>query len=175
MARFSRIGVVLLGIAALLVVGVLFIRTSPADAATIDRLYVSCSQVIVDGKTEVVAPFVKVQVALASNLSNIIAQKVVRTRTRVGADYHAVLDLSPAHVPNGTLLVIAAGEWNGIRYIKPATITSSYCSVGGGTPPPTPTQPPITPSLIPTTVGGTPPPTPIPTTVGGTPPPTPHY
>jgi hypothetical protein len=173
MARFSRIGVIVLGIVALLVVGVLFTRTSPADAATIDKLYVTCSQVIVAGKTEVIAPFVKVQVALASDLTSIIAQKVVSTRPRFGADYRAVLDLSPSHLPDGTLLVISVGEWNGVRYLKPARITSRYCSGGNPLPTPVPTSTLPGGTPLPTPISGTPLPTPVPTSVSGTPPPTP--
>ena len=138
MRRIARFGMVCLVGIVLLLVGVQMVMVSPALAATIDKIDVSCRFVSVEGKTEVNAPYVRVQVVLASNLTKVIAQQVVPTRPRRGADYKANLDIRKAHLADGTLLVISVGEWDGRRYLRPATITSAECG-HASTPAPTPT------------------------------------
>ena len=184
MRRIARFGMVCLVGMLLLLVGAQMVMVSPALAATIDKINVSCRFVSVQGKTEVNAPFVRVQVVLASDLTRVIAQQVVSTRPRAGAAYTANLDIRRAHLAEGTLLVISVGEWDGRRYLRPATITSAACGQAG-TPQPTPTQvgpatlpPTFTPTFVasPTFIM---PPTPTPITsptlppVSPTPPPTP--
>ncbi|MBA3868740.1 MAG: hypothetical protein H0X30_06275 [Anaerolineae bacterium] len=135
LARFSMI---CLAVVLLLLVGAQMVLVSPALAATIDKIDVSCRFVSVQGKTEVNAPYVRVQVALASDLTRVIAQQVVPTRPRRGADYKANLDIRRAHLADGTMLVISVGEWDGTHYLRPATITSAECG-HASTPAPTPT------------------------------------
>jgi len=169
----------------LILVGSQILRVSPAMAATINDISVTCRFVSVSGKTEVNAPYVRVQVVLGSNLTTVLAQQVVSTRPRAGASYTANLDIRKAHLVEGTHLVISVGEWDGTKYLRPATITGSDCNRNGGTntqptPAPSPTMvetlpPTYTPGPSPTFVGTLPPatPTPIasPTFVGTLPPP----
>ena len=178
MNRIARFGLLCLTAVMLLLGGVQLLNVPPALAATIDNLYATCQSVTVRGKTEVNTSFVRVQVVLASNLTNVITQQVVPTRPRAGAAYKAVLDIRKAHLTEGTLLVISVGEWDGTRYLRPATLTGIECNRNGGTRIPTPTplptlvasptwvvSPTFGPSPTPTLVGTLPPmsPTPPPT------------
>ncbi len=161
----------------------LAIQVGPdAQAATVKDLKVRCDQTEVNGKTEVSAPYVRVQIALASNLTTILASDVFPVKSRSNSPqgkgtgaYSARLDY-PSQ-PEGTLLVVAVGEWDGQRYLLPATMASQNCH--GSALPPGPTLPPtpvptdgapgplptLPPTLVPTDVwpGPTLPPTPIPT------------
>lgn len=167
MRRIARFGMFCLVGVLLLLVGAQMMMVSPALAATIDKINVSCRFVSVQGKTEVNAPFVRVQVVLASDLTKVIAQQVVPTRPRAGAAYSANLDIRRAHLAEGTLLVISVGEWDGTHYLRPATITSAECG-HASTPPPTPTlvgsatlPPTITPTFVASPTFIMPTPTPI--------------
>jgi hypothetical protein len=142
MARTTRLRISVLGLVLLILVAV-----SPAYAATIDRLTVTCDKVTISGRTEIAAPFVRIQVALASNLTDTLAKKVVPVWFVSGAAYRATLDFSGRNIADGTLLVISAGEWNGFRYLRPATLVSAVCGGGtGSTPTPTPTAFDLTPT-----------------------------
>jgi len=156
MNRIARFGLLCLTAVMLLLGGVQLLNVPPALAATIDNLNATCQYVTVRGKTEVNTSFVRVQVVLASNLTTVISQQVVPTRPRAGAAYKAVLDIRKAHLTEGTLLVISVGEWDGTRYLRPATLTSIECNHNGGTRLPTPTP---LPTLVasPTFVGTLPP------------------
>ena len=62
MRRLARFGMVGLTVVMLALVGAQILNVSPALAATIDKIYVTCRFVGVLGKTEVNAPYVRVQV-----------------------------------------------------------------------------------------------------------------
>lgn len=168
MARTTRLIISVLGFVLLIMVAV-----SPAYAATIDSVTVTCDQVTISGRTEIRAPFVRIQVALGSNLNDLLAKKVVPVRFVRGAAYRATLDISGHDLPDGTLLVISAGEWSGYHYLRPATIISAQCDGGTGSTPtptptafdltPTPTFPPVTFTPTPFDVTPTPPTFPPPT------------
>ncbi len=130
MARTTRLRITVLGFVLLILVAV-----SPAYATTIDSLTVTCDRVTIRGRTEAHAPFVRVQVVLASNLTDIQAKKIVPVWFLSGAEYRVTLDFSDRNLADGTLLVITAGEWNGFRYLRPATIVSAYCDGGSGSTP----------------------------------------
>lgn len=161
-ARFGMLGLTIV----LIVVAMQIVSVSPALAATITNLKVTCQQVTVAGKTEVNTSYVKVSVVLASNLGTVLAQQVVLTKPRAGANYFASLNIRRAHLAEGTRVVIAVGEWDGTRYLRPATIIGADCSRDSGAEPPTPAPSPTMVSTLP--------PTPIPSpTFISTPPPTP--
>jgi hypothetical protein len=147
----------------LIVIVLLLSQTVPVThAATIDSLTVTCRRTVATGRIETRAPYVRMQVALASNLNQILATGVFR----VGRYQSYTARLSYPRQPEGTLLVVAIGEWDGQRYLRPAALTSQTCW-GGGTMPPTYTP-------TPTAVFPTPPPTftpvwPTPTAIGPTP------
>jgi hypothetical protein len=166
----------------LLVSIVIFSLLPAADAATITNLSVTCARTRVEGDTEVRSRYVRVQVSLASDLSQTLATQVVR----VGRDRHYSASLNYHRQPENTLLVVSVGEWDGSQYLRPATLVSAACNRHGGTqptPPPTPTI--IMPPATPTPIGATPIPTmaftPVPTLeftptqVETTPPPTGEY
>src|SRR5262245_38805804 len=94
MLRSSRFRLVSLFIAIGLLIGAQFVGLSPALAATIDKISVTCQWVAVRGKTEVRAPFVRVQAVLGSDLTHVLATKVVPVTYKVGADYYALLNIS---------------------------------------------------------------------------------
>jgi hypothetical protein len=138
MRRTARFGIVGLSVLLLILVSTQMFSVSPTLAATLDKLIATCSFVGLRGRTEVNTAYVRVQVVLASNLNTVIAQQVVRTRPRAGAIYSALLDIRSAHLANGTRLIISAGEWDGTKYLRPATLTGVDCG-RAGTPSPTPT------------------------------------
>jgi hypothetical protein len=191
MRRIARLGMVSLTVVMVVLLGTQIFSVSPTLAATINNLYATCQFVGVRGKTEVNTSYVRVQVVLASDLTRVLAQQVVSTRSLAGSTYTALLDIHQAHLAEGTHIIISAGEWDGIKYLRPATLIGVDCNHNGGnqqlTPVPSPTlivtQPatlPPTPvaSFTPTLVVTQPPtPTPIksPTfpPVSPTPPPTP--
>ena len=76
MRRIARFSMICLAFMLLLLVGAQMVMVSPALAATIDKINVSCRFVSVQGKTEVNAPYVRVQVVLASDLTKVIAAKI---------------------------------------------------------------------------------------------------
>src|SRR5262249_23936539 len=106
-ARFGMVGLMLM----LTLVGTQLLSVSPAEAATITNLNVTCQQVTISGKTEVNTSFVKISVVLASNLGTVLAQQVVVTKPRAGANYFASLNIRRAHLAEGTRVIIAVGEW----------------------------------------------------------------
>ena len=147
MARLTRFGMVGLVMIFLVVGSIQIFSISPTLAATIDDISATCRYVTVSGKTEANTSYVKIQVALASNLTEIIGQQVVSTNghLRAGSSYKARLDIRGAHIVDGTLLAIAIGEWDGKKYIQPATIISANCNPSGIV------SPTLTPSITPTT------------------------
>lgn len=183
--RISRFKIVSLFIVVGCLIGAQFVGVSPTLAATIDKISVTCTWVSLRGKTEVRAPYVRVQAVLGSDLTNVLATQVVPTQKYVGASYRALLDISGAHLPDGTLVVVAAGEWDGTHYLRPATITSRNCAGTGATPtfvasptfPPTPfptfTRTPFMPTPFPTRTPFVPSVTPSPVNPPSTPTPTP--
>ncbi|MFN8371408.1 MAG: hypothetical protein U0694_00815 [Anaerolineae bacterium] len=112
------------------------------DAAAVSSLRVTCVRTRIEGVTEVSARYVRVQVTLASDLTNVLASRVVR----VGRNQRFSATLNYPRQREGTLLVVSAGEWDGSQYLRPATISSAACSSSGNT---TPTVPPP-PTLFPT-------------------------
>jgi hypothetical protein len=153
----SRFKIVSLFIVVGCLISAQLVGVSPTLAATIDKISVTCTWVSLRGKTEVRAPYVRVQAVLGSDLTNVLATQVIPTQKYVGASYRALLDISGARLPDGTLVVVAAGEWDGAHYLRPATITSRNCTGTGATPTPLPSTTP--------TFGASPtfPPTPFPT------------
>jgi len=160
MRRLARLGMACITVVMLILVGSQILRVSPAMAATINDISVTCRFVSVSGKTEVNAPYVRVQVVLGSNLTTVLAQQVVSTRPRAGASYTANLDIRKAHLVEGTHLVISVGEWDGTKFLRPATIIGADCNRDGGTKPPTSVPSPTL--VVSPTFVGTLPPTPIP-------------
>jgi len=172
MRRVARFGMVGLTMVMLIVLGTQILSVSPTRAATIADLIVTCQRVTISGRTEVNTSYVKVTVVLASNLGTVLAQQVVSTRPRTGAIYRANLDIRRAHLAEGTRVIIAVGEWDGTKFLLPATIIGADCNRYGGTPLPTPMPSPTL--VVSPTFVGTLPPTPIPSpTFVGTLPPTP--
>ena len=150
MRRIARFGV--LGLTMILIVVAMQIwSVSPALAATITDLKVTCQQVTVVGKTEVNTSYVKVSVVLASNLGTVLAQQVVPTRPRAGANYFASLNIRRARLVEGTRVVIAVGEWDGTKFLRPATMIGADCSRDGGNTQPTPAPSPTMVSTLPPT------------------------
>jgi hypothetical protein len=140
MRHLTRFSVVCLTAVMVVLIVTQIVNVSTTLAATIDKINVTCQFVKLGGKTEVNAPYVRVQVALASDLTKVIAQQVVSTRPYAGTVYHASLDIRKSHLAEGTLLIISAGEWDGTHYLRPATLISQQCS-HSGVPTPTPRVP----------------------------------
>ena len=164
-ARFGMVGLTMI----LIVVGTQILSVSPALAATITNLKVTCQQVTVVGKTEVNTSYVKVSVVLASNLGTVLAQQVVPTKPRAGSNYFASLNIRRAHLAEGTRVIIAVGEWDGTKFLRPATIVGADCNRDGGSTQPTPVPSPtlvLSQTFVPSPTwiaSSTPPPTPAPT------------
>jgi len=152
MRRIARLGMVGLTVVMVALIVTQLFSVSSTLAATIDNLYVTCQFASVRGKTEVNTSFMRVQVVLASDLSKVLAQQVVSTRPRAGSIYSALLDIHRANLTEGTHVIISAGEWDGTKYLRPATLTGIDCNRNGGNQQPTPvpsptrvvTQPPAT-------------------------------
>jgi hypothetical protein len=137
---FRSIRLISLGM--LLLIGLMSFQAltvTPANAATINSVQVGCTKTTIAGNTEVAAKYVRVQIVLASNLSKVLATKVIATRHRAGASYTGTLNYT--RQPAGTLLVISVGEWDGRRYVRPATTISRNCGQAQAT---------QTPILVPT-------------------------
>lgn len=122
------------------------------QAATIDSLTITCRRTTATGRIETRAPYVRVQVVLASNLSQTLATGVFR----VGRYQSYTARLYYPRQAEGTLLVVSVGEWDGRQYLRPATLTSQTCWDGGTMPPtytPTAVMPPtLPPTYTPTAV-----------------------
>jgi hypothetical protein len=136
------------------------IQVAPdAEAATVNNLQVRCDQTQVIGNTEVSAPYVRIQIALASNLTKILASEVVPVKSQndflhsKGTGVYSA-QLSYPRQPEGTLLVIAVGEWDGKQYLKPATMSSRACHADSLPPTPVPSYWEVTTTLISDTCGG---------------------
>lgn len=126
MSRLFRL-IVVIGLLTMVgMVALHFASVAPARAATIESLTVTCSTTMASGKTEVAAPFVRLQVVLASNLTTRLAAQVVAVLPQAGAAYQISADY--AQQADGTLLVVTVGEWDGSHYLRPATITSRHCT-----------------------------------------------
>lgn len=106
----------------------------PAKAATISEMTVTCQYVHVRGKTEVNTPYVRVQVVLASDLTQVLAEQTVSTRPRAGAKYDARLSIGGAHLAIGTHVIITASEWDGTRRLMPSVILGADCGDKSATP-----------------------------------------
>ncbi len=111
----------------LLVAAFILLSMQLLQAASITDITVTCQYVTVSGKTEVNTSYVRVQVVLGSDLTQVLSQQVVKTRPRAGASYRAKLKISQAHLAEGTHVVIAVGEWDGTKYLRPATLTGADC------------------------------------------------
>lgn len=111
--------------------------TTPTQAATVNRLQVTCSHVMTNGRSS--APYVRVQVVLGSDLDIVLATRVVPTSR---GQYKATLSY-PRQV-NNTVLTVSIGNWDGTQYINPATLYSRNCSHG--------TVPSATPTFVPTQI-----------------------
>lgn len=140
---------------------VLIMASPPARAAT-DTLSVTCNRTSTKGQVQIDAPYVRVQVVLASDLNQVIADKVVSVNRR--GQFNA--NLRYARQPQETLLIVVIGEWDGQQYLAPAALTSRHCNPQGGTAPGGMTP---TPTWIFTDVPWTPEPTWVPTTDPATP------
>ena len=115
------------------------------QAATIDRLAVSCFSTIVtgtvDSNTQSRAervPYVRVEVTKSGDLSSSLGSRVVP----VQADGTYMAWMMYPRQPADSLLIVSVGEWDGQVYLAPATLTSRVC--GTNTSPVTPTAPPAT-------------------------------
>ena len=73
MVRESRFKIVSLFIVVGCLISAQLGGVSPALAATIDKISVTCNWVSLRGKTEIRAPYVRVQVVLGSDLTNVLA------------------------------------------------------------------------------------------------------
>jgi hypothetical protein len=149
MERIARWGAIILMLVMLVLFGMQMVNVSSVLAATVDKMSVTCQYISLSGTTEMNTSYVRIQVVLASNLNIIIAQQVVSTHghIRSGTAYQARLDIRSAHLDEGTLLIIAIGEWDGTKYLRPATLTSRACSLSGdATPMPTMTLEPTNPA-----------------------------
>jgi hypothetical protein len=135
------------------VAGYSLIATTPAQAATIDDLRVTCSRTTLRGRTEVAAPFIRVQVVLASDLTVKLADQVIAVRNRANARYRVVVDYWQQ--AEGTSLVVSVGEWDGQQYLRPATLVGRPCRGGGVQASPTP-LPSFTPTFMPPPASATP-------------------
>jgi hypothetical protein len=100
------------------------LQAPPAHAATVDWSTVYCQITFVRGRIESTAPYVKVAVTLASDLSRPIASTVVR----VWADQYYYAFLRYPLQPKGTRLIISAGEWDGSKYVAPANLIGQDCA-----------------------------------------------
>ena len=139
--------------------------SSTTQAATINTLHLNCSFALLGGEVEVNAPYVRIQVVNAANLSVTIGETV--TPVWWGGGYFGFVSYPPQ--PAGSLLIISVGEWDGTQYVQPAHLTSVHCSRPTPTatwiPSRTPTPLPVTPSAtwIPSRT-----PTPLPVTPSAT-------
>lgn len=133
MTRLIRLGLTGMFVILLVVGTIQILSISPTLAATIDEISATCRTITVSGKTQANTAYVRIQVALASDLNKIVATQTVSTKghLRAGASYKARLDIRSANIPDGTLLVIAIGEWDGKRYLQPASIISASCNPSG--------------------------------------------
>lgn len=129
----------------ILIVAAAFWAIPHSRAATIDSLTVQCTYTTASGQVEVSAPEVRIQIVLASNLTTVLATGVFPVDS--GGSYAAKLEY-PTQV-EGTLLVIAIGEWDGQKYVRPATMTSAPCAGGGLIPMPTATPTAVLPEPTP--------------------------
>jgi hypothetical protein len=147
MLRFTRV----FGVAALIALCLVGLIVQTVNAATITNLTVTCRRTTIEGSIEVRARFVRVQVTPADNLNHTLDTQVVRVRA--DGTYSAALRYP--RQPDGTLLIISAGEWDGRQYVRPATLTSQHCGQFVPTPVPSgtfiPTVPPYTPFPTPFT------------------------
>jgi hypothetical protein len=172
----------LLTIATALVIIHLF-SALPAQAASIEDITVTCQSIRVHGRTDVSAPYVKVQVVLASNLMQVLAVQTVSTQSRAGAKFDALLSIREAHLAVGTRVVVTAREWDGFNYLLPGgMIIGADCGDSDATPVMVmPTLEATSPYRTLTAISPTPtdiPPTSIPSLVATLPPSTPtshHY
>lgn len=164
MPRVTRV----FGLAALLALLLVGLVVQTVNAATITTLAVRCQYTLVRGSIEVSAPFVRVQVVRADDLSNVLETRVVQVRG--DGSYAALLQYTAQ--PHGTGLIVSVGEWDGANYVQPATLVGRNCGQSStATPIPSPTITPsftpIPPTQVPPTVvitPGTLPPTLVPTT-----------
>lgn len=123
------------------------------DAAQVDYVRINCERAIVQGQLDVPAPFVRITVTVASDLSAPIAE------TEVMPDEDSMYEATVTYPrqPDGTRLILSVGEWDGEAYLQPATLNSYVCgnvnpaTVTPNMPYPSPTYPPLTPSLSPPT------------------------
>jgi hypothetical protein len=143
----------------LIVLASLLLWSNVTQAAEVTFLRVFCDSTRVRGKTEVRAPFVRITVNLASDLSVMLAEKVVPVFRFPGARFSTELDYK-LQAPN-TRLIISVGEWDGKRYLQPAALFGRDCIDPNATPTPTPTPLGASPTIPP--VSETPPLTPFPT------------
>ena len=127
--------------------GMLFLSTQSAQAASTDALSVTCIRTQVTGSASGSAPYIRVQVTLASDLTHTLATKAVK----VDHKGRFTLSLSYPRQARDTLLIVSIGEWDGHQYLAPATLQSRLCNPQGGT---DPQAPGATPTWVPTTIPG---------------------
>jgi hypothetical protein len=136
-----------------------------AHAATVRQITASCSAATVSGSVAKYAPYVRITVALASDLSQTIAR--VYTRVRPGKSYRQTFPYQSPQ-PDGTNLIFAVCESNGRQCLRQAVMVSAVCQSDSASPTPPPTT---APTSVPTSVPTLPPtPTELPTTVPTLPP-----
>lgn len=85
---------------------------------------VGCAKTTITGSTVMTAASVKVTVTLASNLLSTLASVVVD----VTPDGRFTAALDYAAQPAGTRLIVAFGEWDGAKFMRPATLFGEDCS-----------------------------------------------
>jgi hypothetical protein len=123
-----------------LMVAAIIISTFSVQATQTDTVSVRCNLAQVTGQSDTTAPYMRIQVALASDLSQILATKVVNVHRN--GTYNGSLNYE--RQAENTLLIVSIGEWDGQNYLNPAAMVGYYCNQNGGsssagpTPPPTP-------------------------------------
>jgi hypothetical protein len=137
----------------LIVILLAFQWASTLQAAAVTALRVSCGSTRVRGVTEVAAPYVRVTVSLASDLSVQLAERTVSVSNRIGARYDTTLNYTQQ--PEGTRLIISVGEWDGQQYLRPATLMAQNCGRNGRVTPTFIPSPTFVPSPTPTALPGT--------------------
>jgi hypothetical protein len=129
-----------------LMMAAVIISTFSVQATQSDTASVRCNMSQIAGQIDTGAPYMRIEVALASDLSQILATKVINVHRN--GTYSA--NLNYERQAENTLLIVSIGQWDGQNYISPASLSSYYCTQTGGNSPieATPTQIPPTGPIV---------------------------
>ena len=100
-------------------------NVKPSAAAEIQHITVGCSITHATVTLTVPAPFLRINVYRASDLTTALATKVVRVYGGVGSKHRITV-----HYPVQTVsthLIVAVGEWDGTKFLVPATFAGADC------------------------------------------------